>query len=793
MAEPSQQEVDALRKRAEEAEQRLKEEKERRKETEERLKEEKERLKEEKERRKETEERLKEEKERRKEEKERRKEEKKRRKKAEEEAQEAQPTTFDELLKYTHLLLFDPLKVGDPADSTRGTIAARRAKLCPEQIHEWSDFPDELRKIFDDVYRFLKPAGKPPPRLFSSMNYLRELSLMKARRPICSENDLDNFMRSAVDEFVEKIVQALCNDPDAKRRFQLSDSIRFRTHYPRALEEEAEEDERSGTWRPRPDRYCIHRVDEVTEYLVTACELKPPHKLDAESLRTGLRDMDFVREVVQQDTRPSEENENTKSSAERLVGATLTQVYDVMIREGLEYSYISTGLAFVFLRVPKDEFWKLYYYLCEPKVDAYRGDTEIKIENTAVARVLCFCLMSSQSSPPRNQVWRNQAEARLRTWDEHYNAHLAQACDTPQTPPGADHTTSGSEYVPSPRSERVAEGRRIVTRSMANRCRPSESSPSRPPHADSSDSDNAPVAQGRKRSFSQVTSSLTSERASSTRSKRATSRGRGGSSQQHSNRFCTQRCLLGLQHGGPLDDACPNVSLHRQGSGGDQHQINASELVQAIKRQLDQDPEHYCTPMGGCGSYGAPFKITCARYGYTIFGKGTTSYRWKDVSQEVDVYRILQKVQGSAVPVFLGAIDMAQTYHLHGVGGIQYMLLMGWAGEKIRSVGANPDLSREIMRSKEQIKLCGVVHLDLRLENMLWNQELGRVLIIDFHLCKIIPRPRKTLGRKRKASPLDREYPSRRALEEQKVQSMTMAETEGNREQRQQCCPHDAE
>ncbi|KAL1973217.1 hypothetical protein VTN31DRAFT_5852 [Thermomyces dupontii] len=612
------------------------------------------------------------------------------------------------------------------------------------------------------------------------MNSLRWLSRTKATRPICSESDLDNFMHSAVDDFVLMIVQALCEDPDARQRFQLPDSIRFQTHYPRTLEEEAGEDERSGTRRPRPDRYCIHRMDEDTEYLVTTFELKPPHKLDVQSLRTGLRDMDFVREVVQQDTTPTDENENTKSSAERLVGATLTQIYDVMIREGLEFSYILTGFAFVFLRVPKDEFWKLYYYLCEPNVDAYKEGTEIKIENTAVARVLCFCLMSCQSSTPRNQVWRNQAKERLRTRGEHYNAHLAQACDTPRTPPGSDHTMSGSEYLPSsPPSERVAEGRRIPTRSVTNRCKPPEGSRSRPSHADSSDSDNAPVAQGRKRGFSQVTSSPTSERASSTPSTRASSRRHGDSSQQHRNRFCTQRCLLGLQRGGRLDDACPNVSLHRQESGGDQHQINASELVQDLKRQLDQDPDHYCTPLGGCGSYGAPFKITCARYGYTIFGKGTTSYRWKDVSQEAEIYRILQKVQGSAVPVFLGAIGMAQTYYLHGVGEIQYMLLMGWAGEKIHSVGAGSDLSGEIMRSKEQIKLCGVVHLDLSFENMLWNRELGRVLIIDFHLCKIVRRSRKTLGRKRKASPLDRGYSSRRALE---VQSMTMVETEGNRE-----------
>jgi hypothetical protein len=55
-----------------------------------------------------------------------------------------------------------------------------------------------------------------------------------------------------------------------------------------------------------------------------------------------------------------------------------------------------------------------------------------------------------------------------------------------------------------------------------------------------------------------------------------------------------------------------------------------------------------------CGSYGAPFKLTCTKYGYTVIGKGTTSSLWKEVSREAQVYRILRKAQDSAVPVFLG-------------------------------------------------------------------------------------------------------------------------------------------
>jgi hypothetical protein len=56
---------------------------------------------------------------------------------------------------------------------------------------------------------------------------------------------------------------------------------------------------------------------------------------------------------------------------------------------------------------------------------------------------------------------------------------------------------------------------------------------------------------------------------------------------------------------------------------------------------------------------------------------------WGEVSREAEVYRALQRAQGSAVPVFIGTINSAQTYFLHGAGRIRHMLLMGWGGESV--------------------------------------------------------------------------------------------------------------
>ncbi len=66
--------------------------------------------------------------------------------------------------------------------------------------------------------------------------------------------------------------------------------------------------------------------------------------------------------------------------------------------------------------------------------------------------------------------------------------------------------------------------------------------------------------------------------------------------------------------------------------------------------------------------------------------KGTTDRLWKEVFNEAMVYRISPKAQGSAVPVFLGTIDLAMTYFLHGAGEIRHMLLMAWGGEKISTL-----------------------------------------------------------------------------------------------------------
>ena len=174
--------------------------------------------------------------------------------------------------------------------------------------------------------------------------------------------------------------------------------------------------------------------------------------------------------------------------------------------------------------------------------------------------------------------------------------------------------------------------------------------------------------------------------------------------------------------------------------------------MNSLKAQLDENID-WCIPFGSYGAYGAPFKLTCATYGYTIIGKGTTSGLWKEVSREAQVYQLLRKAQGSAVPVFLGTIDLVKIYFLHGAGEIRHMLVMGWGGESTAMMELAPWLCQEIHRSNKEIKALGIIHEDLWRDNILWNKELGRAMIIDFHRSALQPKPISQQQRTAKRQP----------------------------------------
>ncbi|PGH15750.1 hypothetical protein AJ80_05458 [Polytolypa hystricis UAMH7299] len=164
----------------------------------------------------------------------------------------------------------------------------------------------------------------------------------------------------------------------------------------------------------------------------------------------------------------------------------------------------------------------------------------------------------------------------------------------------AHHPFTHYRTITSSPAESPIDGRRVPTLS-GTRCAPTNTT-----RDDSPDSDTDQAPGRRKRGFGQITSSPYDRHARQV--------------PEMFKAFYTQRCLLGLRQGGLLDDHCPNVKFHPQGGDGSRHLINAEDLVQQNKQQLDKNIDD-CTPMGGCGASGAPFKITCAAYGYLLSAK----------------------------------------------------------------------------------------------------------------------------------------------------------------------------
>ncbi|KAL4860874.1 hypothetical protein BDV12DRAFT_86521 [Aspergillus spectabilis] len=659
-------------------------------------------------------------------------------------------TTFMELMRYSHNLLSRPLRVETPSRSTSGQIPLPTGKYCPTRLEYWNDCQTQLSELYRSVCRYFALESGDTPRLFPPLLELEGLRRRLVHTPLSSEQELERYERFAVEDHVRDIITELCELPAARNEFGLGDGIQFSSHTNSLNETEASEvvaSQPSSILKPRPDQFCIHRVDSNVSTVLTSVEYKPPHKLPVATLRMGLHPMDLWKAMVKSNKIPTSQEARLKFNAERLACSAIVQEYHVMIQERLEYSYVTNGIARVLLRVPQDNPSTLYYFLCDPNSELNpEVDYTSQLLRTSVARTLCLCLLAFRS-PLRSQEWLESARRGLKVWATSFDHTYSQIpeAERQQTIPHSDSITPefpspepGSAYEPSssPPDPPTADGRRVATRSQASCAPPGAQRCSRSPDSSGSDTNHAT---GRKRKFSQVTSS-SSPSAQAAARQRETSNNQGSQPRSRDAQFCTQRCLLGLQTGGTLDDCCPNMMLHCQSNNNRQHPTTSEGLVDSLKAQLDENIDR-CTPLGSCGAYGAPFKLTCATYGYTVIGKGTTSGLWKEVSREAQVYQILRKAQGSAVPVFLGTIDLKKTYFLHGAGEIRHMLVMGWGGESTAKMELAPWLRQEIRKSNKEIKALGIVHKDLRRDNILWNKELGRALIIDFHRSALRSQP----------------------------------------------------
>lgn len=98
----------------------------------------------------------------------------------------------------------------------------------------------------------------------------------------------------------------------------------------------------------------------------------------------------------------------------------------------------------------------------------------------------------------------------------------------------------------------------------------------------------------------------------------------------------------------------------------------------------------------------------------------------------------MNTIQGKAIPVYLGSVDLNSAFHLTTRTAIVHLMLLSWAGEEAWRCGIEPErLWLETIRTHHEVAALGVQQGDLRPPNVLWNNELDRAILIDFEYAHI--------------------------------------------------------
>ncbi|KAG5291100.1 hypothetical protein I7I50_01053 [Histoplasma capsulatum G186AR] len=643
--------------------------------------------------------------------------------------EQIRPLTLFEYLDACHTYLFSGLVPGTLGHSTKGNAENADGKLRPHRICEWLSFADEQTKIWSQLLNE-ENEGFIMQRKFDSLHAIIAMG-KKTRKKIHSEIDLRYFQRDAVTTPVVSVIEAFFENEQLQQLFGLQGQITFENHANTLTTTPTSS-------RPLADEFCIYNKGENVKIPAFIGELKPPHKLSLEIIQNGLKEMELA-EIVE---RGDDETEEIRHC--RLVAAVITQAFSYMIKAGVEYGYVSTGEAFIFLHFKADEPGTVYYYLSVPgndvgKETGFTGeaeDHENRLHMTAVGQVLAFALRAIRTIP-HDQRWKDWAASQLNMWvvtEEDLHSPTPENDEKPPTP-----------YRPLKSAREFVRKSPVRTRSKTARstCKPTSllQNSSGEDDNDSESDPNSSRKRPRRSADVMVAAPPPPNRVSSYK---------GPVCKDGTRRYCTQKCLLGLLNGGPLDRACPNAQEH----GTEVHKIDHTTFLSLLMAQILQEIKDPWSQPLGCeslhrhGSRGALFEVILFQYGYTLVGKGFPLEFGPYLRHEKALYDHLQPIQGVHIPVCLGTIDVSKRPMFYdGIADIPHLLLLAHAGTEISKCNvAETQIVSAVSEALQAVHALGVLHRDAEERNMFWSEEGENVLVIDFERAKILRRERAPLG-----------------------------------------------
>ncbi|KAL2377197.1 hypothetical protein RJZ90_006917 [Blastomyces dermatitidis] len=369
----------------------------------------------------------------------RREEEQRRREEAESLTADSQLTTFPSHLRGCHELLLAICIMTDPTRTTQGTITKPTNRRVPSRIIIWDDFfakQEAFWRILNDHPLFLMK------KQFLSKHQLEYV--LQFITLITSESDLRYYEQEAVENQVRKIVDWITEDKTLREVFGLQGSITFKSHtnLGRAQESSLSEgveklsinsetapsakgkgrgrkkkEEFTTVTRGQADRFCIYRQDGDEHIPAIAIEYKAPHKLTQAEMITGLsEEIRPTWDVI------SQESEDVSFCCRRLIAAVITQLFSYMVCKRVQYGYVCTGEAFIFVYI-LDNLSSVQCVLCILDRDVKRTDDD-DLQWTAVAQVLAFTIRAL-TLPPVPQQWSDAADE-LDVWPVEYSDILDQ-------------------------------------------------------------------------------------------------------------------------------------------------------------------------------------------------------------------------------------------------------------------------------------------------------------------------------------------------------------------------------
>ncbi|WAO97360.1 Hypothetical protein NCS54_01508500 [Fusarium falciforme] len=465
-------------------------------------------------------------------------------------------------------------------------------------------------------------------------------------------------------------------------------------------------------------------------------EYKAAHKIGVQVFEAALQKEDLFDQVLSNvlGHKLSTGHDRDNDRGDEKVAKALAQIFHFMVCCRSTFGYLTRGHSLIFLRIDEDA-QVLYHHMVQPDKDVDGQATDLFF--TGVTQLSAFCLKSFLE-PRKTKEWLLREQASLQTWPNPYPEMREPTAEGPPSSPKAPSTVPYIASSPSAKNEPSQSPPVRLTRSSRKDIE-LVGVGSGPGDTDS-DEDHHSDDAGIQPSMPEAVSGSKKRKKGISDSEHFASTD-GSSFKLDAQQYCTQACLWGLIRRDLLDEKCPNVALHRSPEGGSRHHIDIREFIQLLNAQIGEAcyRYRYCQPMDGkYGARGQLFKLSLRKHGYTFVGKGTFAAALPSIKHESEVYSRLNSVQGHVVPVYLGSADL-QTPCPLPMAFIVHMLLLSWGGDRMPE---GPCAEEQQESLKRLLLIHGVSHNDMRNRNMLWNEECGAVMLIDFY-CGTMQLPAK--------------------------------------------------